>query len=1030
MRFFNFLIIIFSFQISVAQSLLTDSLKLLLSRESRPLQRAELLNQLAYTSYRENVSLGKSYAYKALQLSEQYNLDKPLVNSYINLGRCYRLENNWDSAEWVLKTALKTSQNVHYDEGGMNAANNLGATYLMQGKTDQAKPLFESALTTATRINDAKGQANAYNNLAIIAKSEMDYLLALHYLDSARVVYTLISDSSGISTTYTNQALVYDLLEENDSAIVYFFLALRIQEGLGLEYQKGITLNQIGDLYFEKGLHKEALQQYQASLQIMETIGDAIGVVDACQNIGATMSILGNPVSAFPFLSKGLEYARISEDPEKTGISLINLGKWYSQSGNEKKAWDHFREAETLLKPIRAISLSQLYGAMGNLAGKQGNLMLAHDLFQQQLQLAREFEDLYEQQFALQYISELYRKQGNINLALAYTDQYHLIKDSLLNLKALETVNRLNIAYESEKKEKANLSLKTEVARQNARRIQMLSLAILIFLIGLSVFLWFLFRQRLRNRAHEMELQQERQRQQQLAELDATKSRFFANISHEFRTPLTLILGQNQHLQATVDDPALDSKFDMVDRNGRRLLELINQVLDLAKLESGKREWKPQTLDIIPFLKNQLFSFESLAEQKKQTLTYNGPADSLLIVADPEKLERIFYNLLSNAIKFTPEKGEITLLVDKTGGNVQISLKDTGIGIATSQLPYIFDRFYQADAGANHPSPGTGIGLALAKELAELHNGTLTVSSQPGEGSIFTVKLPLNTAIPQAVVTEYLPQLHPFEQIPILQETKPSVLADSDKEKILIVEDNPDVRSYLFDQLKRNGYEVIQTINGQEGLSMAKTHLPDLILSDVMMPRMDGFQFAKAIRKDQSTSHIPLVLLTAKASEESRITGLETGVDDYLTKPFNEKELKIRIANLISQRKLLRQRFSEALIIKAEDVTAVPMDQQFLQKVTETIEANLTNEQFGVETLSEAVNMSVTHLNRKLNALIGQSAGKLIRSMRMQRAADLLKQQAGTVSEIAFELCFSDPTNFARSFRQQFGVNPSEWRGE
>ncbi|MEO1448016.1 MAG: response regulator [Bacteroidota bacterium] len=245
--------------------------------------------------------------------------------------------------------------------------------------------------------------------------------------------------------------------------------------------------------------------------------------------------------------------------------------------------------------------------------------------------------------------------------------------------------------------------------------------------------------------------------------------------------------------------------------------------------------------------------------------------------------------------------------------------------------------------------------------------------------------------------------------------------------RVLIVEDNLDVRAYLKDELLGLGYQVDEAGNGQEGLVRAKAQQPDLIISDVMMPKMDGFEFAQAIRSDMQSSHIPLIMLTAKASDESKLEGLKIGADAYLTKPFNRAELEVRVSKLIEQRRALRQRFSEAVSIRPEEVSAVPMDQAFIQQITEQIEANITNEAFGVENLSEAMAMSVTHLNRKLKALIGQSGGKLIRSMRLQRAADLLAQQAGTVSEIAYDMGFGSPTSFTRAFRAKFGVSPTAY---
>ncbi|MEL6594200.1 MAG: response regulator, partial [Bacteroidota bacterium] len=292
----------------------------------------------------------------------------------------------------------------------------------------------------------------------------------------------------------------------------------------------------------------------------------------------------------------------------------------------------------------------------------------------------------------------------------------------------------------------------------------------------------------------------------------------------------------------------------------------------------------------------------------------------------------------------------------------------------------------------------------------------------------FVISLPIPEDLTQFASATPQQNLSP-EALPskTVAQTETETAANPEAAQVLIVEDNPDVRAYVQEQLISFGYQVVAAKDGVEGLEKARELLPDLIISDIMMPRLDGYGVAKGLREDQKTSHIPLILLTSKASEQSKVEGYELGIDDYLLKPFNSAELKARIANLIEQRKRLRERFSTATVIRPNEVSAVPLDQAFLEEVLKAIETNLTNEQFGVETLSEIVGMSVNHLNRKLRALIDQTAGKLIRSMRLQRAADLLQQKAGTISDIAYDMGFSSPNHFSRSFKNQFGVTPSEF---
>jgi CheY-like chemotaxis protein len=338
------------------------------------------------------------------------------------------------------------------------------------------------------------------------------------------------------------------------------------------------------------------------------------------------------------------------------------------------------------------------------------------------------------------------------------------------------------------------------------------------------------------------------------------------------------------------------------------------------------------------------------------------------------------------------------------------------------------------DSSRTREREGTGIGLALVKEFVELHGGQVSAKSQEGFGTDFVVVLPFGEeTIDEKTVQEKRsefdsPILEANLEAEIPAEKGSSQKAKTGAAQLLIVEDNADVRSYLHEHLAEAGYHILEAVNGEEGLTLAQKHLPDLILTDVMMPRMDGHEFSRGIRSDERTSHIPIIMLTAKAANEDKIEGLETGVDDYLTKPFSSKELLMRVANLIRMRQQLRERFTTATIIRPSEVSAISLDRVFLEKAIQGIEENIGDDQFGVESLSDAVNMSVTHLNRKLNALIGQTAGNLIRSMRLQRAADLLAQNAGNVTEIAYQVGFTVPENFSRSFKKQFGCSPLEYQ--
>ena len=390
---------------------------------------------------------------------------------------------------------------------------------------------------------------------------------------------------------------------------------------------------------------------------------------------------------------------------------------------------------------------------------------------------------------------------------------------------------------------------------------------------------------------------------------------------------------------------------------------------------------------------------------------------------------------------------KLILSVNIISSSVEIKLKDTGIGIPSDSLPHIFNRFYQVDGSSTREHEGSGIGLALTKELVELHKGQITASSKEGEGTEFTIHFPFDNSKFENEISYELSdnnsykdnnfdmvepaeiQLYSSDQNSQKGQAESSIQiqSQSNKEIILIVEDNADVRAYIREQLEID-YKVIEAGNGEEGIINAQIEIPDLIITDVMMPKMDGYKFSKIIRGDEKTSHIPIIMLTAKAGLDDKIEGLETGIDAYLTKPFSARELKVRVKNLIYQRKELRKRFSKTSIIKPSEVSTISIDQAFLEKTINTIKSNFEDEQFSVDILAEQMNMSISQLNRKLNALIDQPPGQLIRTFRLQRAADLLKQNAGTVAEICYKVGFNDQAYFSRAFKKQFGVSPSEYK--
>ena len=511
-----------------------------------------------------------------------------------------------------------------------------------------------------------------------------------------------------------------------------------------------------------------------------------------------------------------------------------------------------------------------------------------------------------------------------------------------------------------------------------------------------------------------------------LQELDTIKSRFFTNLTHEFRTPLTLILGPAEQVLAQTAEPQTRQQVSLIQRNGGRLLRLINQLLDLSKLEAGKMALSTAAGDLVGLVHGTLQSFESLAHQKGIILKLTAVQQQLIMYVDRDKLEKILYNLLSNALKFTPAGGtvSVSLIVNDPvpEGWIELRVQDTGAGIPAAKQPYIFDRFYQADASATREQEGTGIGLALTKELVDLHGGTLHLSSQEGVGTLVTVCLPMRAASSVEAVTEQPIQpdqfMNPATEVAAESEGAPLVL---------IIEDNDDVRAFIRSSLGE-GYRIIEAPNGEIGIQLAQQQVPDLVITDLMMPKMDGYAVCASLKRDERTSHIPVIMLTARVDLESKLEGLETGADAYLAKPFSQRELLAHLTNLIALRRQLQQRYTLHSGWPTNYPTLPSMEQVFLDRVRATIEDHLDDEQYSVERLSNDVGLSRTQLHRKLKVLTNEAPGDLIRLLRLQRAHDLLSAHVGSISEVAYQVGFGNPANFSTSFSRHFGYPPSDAR--
>jgi DNA-binding response OmpR family regulator/nitrogen-specific signal transduction histidine kinase len=524
-------------------------------------------------------------------------------------------------------------------------------------------------------------------------------------------------------------------------------------------------------------------------------------------------------------------------------------------------------------------------------------------------------------------------------------------------------------------------------------------------------------RERLRSR-----IEQERQEAQRMHELDTLKIRFFTNISHEFRTPLSLIITPLEKIIKKDLESGLQQQLVLVQRNARRLLNLVNQLLDFRKMEVQEIKLFPAQGDIVSFVKELTTSFSDLSEKKQIHLDFHSNVSTLSMLYDPDKIEKIIFNLLSNAFKFTPEHGNISVdLQLQNPAQLAIMVKDNGIGIPKEQQERIFERFFQHDIPGSLVNQGSGIGLSITREFVKLHGGSISVDSTPGMGSCFTILLPVDN---QPLVTDPVKTsimvAKPAAALPAYTGKKPV---------ILLIEDSEDFRFYLKDNLGLY-YHIIDAPNGLAGWNILQDTIPNLVVSDVSMPEMDGLELCRRIRQQPRIAHLPVILLTARAAEEDQLEALDNGATDYITKPFNFEMLLSRIRNIITQQVSLKNTFNQHIDAHPEEIAISSHDEVFIQNALRIVEKNISNPDFSVEELSRELHMSRVSAYKKLLQLTGKPPIEFIRSIRLKRAAQLLEKSQMTIAEVAYEVGFNNPKYFSKYFKLEYKMLPSAYRGK
>jgi signal transduction histidine kinase/DNA-binding response OmpR family regulator len=787
-------------------------------------------------------------------------------------------------------------------------------------------------------------------------------------------------------------------LGDSELQLYDFEQALYIREKkLGLT-NSASELFLVGDAYLRMDSLVKAMHYFQASIEDYGTANMRRYEAAPLNGVGQIYLLQKEYVLAASYFKQALESTKTYNNYRYQIAVLINLSRLYVEQNKIKAAKKMANQAIALLDSS-GIKSTVIAAGVTDARIHQAYLILSKCLqSENKIDSALTIASLgYQMKDSLQTTAQFYKKQ------------FHnaVLKENLQN-RDIET---------------------SRVANQNTQRLYIFFVALGL----LSIIAVLLYRNSLQNQKSNRILSQQKQG---LKELNDFKTRFFTNITHEFRTPLTVIMGMSDNLKNNPQEKKL------IQRNSQNLLRLINQLLDLSKLESGKLDLNLVHRDLIVYLEYLTESFYSTATQKNIRLVFYSEEKEVWMDYDEEKIQQIVYNLLSNALKFTPKAGRIIFHANKVVQDgepfLKLKIKDNGIGMLPEHTERVFDRFYQVNEADTKPSEGTGIGLSLTKELVELMHGRIEVESQLSEGSEFTWYLPIETRHSNASVAlngknAARPYQHPtltnamdftdVQQEAMEEEEISTIAAFPD---LLIIEDNSDIITYIQSILK-NSYNIQTANNGKLGIEKALDLIPDIIISDVMMPEKNGYEVCEHLKQDERTSHIPIILLTAKSTQSDKIDGLKHGADAYLTKPFNKEELLVRLQKLVEIRQQLQIRYVNSTLDASSPIIVPSIEDLFLQKLQEQIQLHLNDTEFGVPQLADSVQRSQMQLYRKLKALTDRTPSQFIRSYRLQKALTLLQARELNISEIAYKVGFSDPSYFSRMFHKEFGKNPSQF---
>ena len=870
------------------------------------------------------------------------------------------------------------------------------------------------------------GLCLAYNAQGRNHRNKAAYAEALAAHNKSLEYAVMAVDTPEIIQAYNNLGTDYRRLGELKEASIHHYKALEYSErysdksSYAAVKNRVVSLNGIGNIHLSMGDMKVAERAFRRALAGETQLGSDLGQAINYANLGAIFEHYEQYDSAKVYYAQSMECNQRANSTLGMSLCHDHFGRLHEIAEQYDSALVEYHKAYVLMQGIHdswhalkaAIAIARVYM-------QQGNHTQAYPYLQEAVEMAEVTQSHGRMAEACRMLATYEELRGNHKAALEHYKRSAAYNDSVYNETNRQQLRDSYVGYEREKSLLLVENMRVAYEQEKRAKYMLLYLIMTVAVSATIVIalLWFVLRTR-------------RKGLQVLQRMEHMRTTFFTNITHEFRTPLTVILGLSEQLQKEHSRDTEQGRFlESIQRQGKSLLRLVNQLLDITRLAAGVSDAQWCQGDIVTYIQKNVAGYVDYARMKKVNLTFHSDEPQIKTCFIPEYIDKILRNLLSNAFKYTPEKGYVAVVLAKEGSHLVVRITDTGPGFPIEDLPYVFDLFFQ---GANNGADtiGTGVGLHFLRQMMEQMNGTVEAYNRKEGGAGLVMKLPLNQSteiICHSVILEEETEQEVIAANMVDEEMK-AFASETERSIVLVVEDNDDVAQYIT-ALLESCYEVHTAPNGYEALLYAEELRPDLIITDLMMPEMDGFELTNRVRGSELLCHIPVVVVTARGEDEDRIRVLENGADAYLQKPFNAEELTLRVEKLIEQRKMLQERFARMLSGSIEsDNTLSDDDRRFINRLNSLIRDNMGNKDFGVNALAEKLYSSNSKIYRQIRTLTGYSPHTYILRLRMERAKELLSSTTQAVSDIAMRCGFEDTSYFTRAFRNFYGCTPSQMR--